>query len=98
MGWFEKLKKRWNVTGKQVILILLVFALTGTTIALLKNPVIHFFTGGGEKSTLFSIIYFILFFPVYILFLMAYGYLFGMGEFFKAFAKKSLGRFRRKKE
>ena len=96
MGWFEKLKNRWRVTGKQLILILLVFALTGSTIAFLKKPVVAFFTG-GEKSVLFSVIYFILIFPIYILFLMAYGYLFGMSEFFKKFAKKSVSRFRKKR-
>ncbi|MFB0961602.1 MAG: diacylglyceryl transferase [Flavobacteriales bacterium] len=96
MGWFEKLQNRWGVTGKQVILILLVFALTGSTIAFLKKPVVAFFTG-GEKSVLFSVIYFILIFPIYILFLMAYGYLFGMSEFFKKFAKKSVSRFRKKR-
>ena len=97
MAWFEKLQQRWGVTGKQVILILIVFALTGSTIAFLKKPVVEFFTG-GEKSVLFSVIYFILIFPVYILFLMAYGYLFGMSEFFKKFARKSLSRFNRKKK
>ncbi|HCY46914.1 MAG TPA: prolipoprotein diacylglyceryl transferase [Flavobacteriales bacterium] len=96
MGWFEKLQNRWGVTGKQVILILIVFALTGSTIAFLKKPVVAFFTG-GEKSVLFSVIYFILIFPVYILFLMAYGYLFGMYDFFKGFAKKSVSRFRKKR-
>lgn len=95
ISWFEKLKNRWKVTGKQVILILLVFALTGSTIAFLKKPVVTFFTG-GEKSVLFSVIYFILIFPVYILFLLAYGYLFGMYDFFKEFAKKSISRFRKK--
>lgn len=96
MAWIENLKVRWGVTGKQVILILVVFALTGTTIAFLKKPVVEFFTG-GEKSILFSVIYFILIFPVYILFLLAYGYLFGMYDFFKGFAKKSLARFKKKK-
>jgi len=96
MSWINKLEKRWGVTGKQVILILVVFALTGTTVMLLKTPVINLFTG-GEKSTLFSILYYILIFPVYILILVGYGYLLGMGEFFKSFAKESLSRFKRKK-
>jgi hypothetical protein len=56
MGWFEKLQNRWGVTGKQVILILIVFALTGSTIAFLKKPVVAFFTG-GEKSVLFSVFF-----------------------------------------
>lgn len=96
MGWFDRLKHKWGVSAKQLVLILVVFALTGSTIAILKKPVVEFFAG-EEKSLLFSIIYFILIFPIYILFLVIYGYIFGMYDFFKAFAKKSISRFRRNK-
>jgi len=96
MKWFSRLQEKWGVSAKQLVIILLVFACTGTTIYFLKKPVVAFFTGGGEKSTLFSVIYFILIFPIYIVFLMFYGWIFGQYEFFKAFAKKSLSRFRKK--
>ncbi len=96
MNWFNKLQEKWGVTAKQLVIILIVFAFTGSTIAFLKKPVVEFFTG-GEKSVLFSVIYFILIFPIYIIFLMFYGWVFGQYEFFKGFAKKSLSRFKKKK-
>jgi len=73
LSWFHKLQEKWGVSAKQLIIILIVFACTGTTIAFLKKPVVNFFTG-GEKSLLFSVIYFILIFPIYIIFLMFYGW------------------------
>ncbi len=96
MGWFDNLQKRWGVSAQQVVIILVVFALTGTTIALLKKPVVEFITG-GEKSVVFSVVYFILIFPIYILFLLFYGFLFGQYGFFKAFALKTLNRFKKKR-
>jgi hypothetical protein len=37
--WFERLKKKWNVTGTQLVLILCVFAITGTTTAYITRMI-----------------------------------------------------------
>ena len=91
----QKLQDRWGVSAGRVLIILLVFALTGTTIMFLKKPVVAFFTG-GEQSLGFTIAYFILILPIYNVFLLIYGFLFGQFSFFWEYEKKFFRRmFRR---
>ena len=91
-AWVRKLQKRWNVSVAQVFIILLVFACTGFTIMFLKRPIVGFFTGGGEPTLLFSVLYYLLILPVYNLFLLFYGFIFGQFEFFWAFEKRMFRR------
>lgn len=91
-GWVGKLQKRWGVSASQVFIILIVFACTGTTVMLLKKPIVAFFVGDGEKSILFSIIYYILILPVYNIILLIYGFIFGQFKFFWNFEKRMLKR------
>jgi len=97
VGWVEKLQKRWGVSASQVFIILLVFACTGFSVMFLKKPIISFFTEGGEKSFLFSVIYYILILPVYNLILLIYGFIFGQFKFFWNFEKRMLQRILGKK-
>src|SRR5687768_2584470 len=90
--WIEKLKTRWNVkSAGQVIIILIVFACTGFSVMFLK-PVITDFLYHGEKSTLFSILYWVLILPIYNLLLLFYGFIFGQFKFFWEFEKRFFGR------
>ena len=91
-AWIEKLKTRWNVkSGFQVVIILIVFACTGFTVMFIKPVIMDLlFTDG--KSTIFSILYWILIFPVYNLFLLFYGFIFGQFQFFWEFEKRFFGR------
>ncbi|MEZ4788677.1 MAG: DUF6787 family protein [Flavobacteriales bacterium] len=75
-----------------MIVILLVFACTGTTVLLLKRPVVAYFAGDGERSMLFSLLYYLLILPVYNVLLLLYGALFGQFRFFWAFEKRFFGR------
>ncbi|HRJ28854.1 MAG TPA: prolipoprotein diacylglyceryl transferase [Cyclobacteriaceae bacterium] len=96
--WIEKLKSRWNLksTG-QVVLVLIVFACTGTTVLLLKRPLFAYWFPDGEKPLWASITYFILILPVYNVFLLFYGFVFGQFRFFWEFEKRFFTRmFRRK--
>ena len=89
----EKLKERWNLDSiKQVLIVLLVFALTGTTILLIKKPLLLMAFPDGEHPLWFSIAYFILILPVYNLVLLLYGGLLGQFKFFWEFEKKFLRR------
>lgn len=97
IGWVNKLQKRWDVSASQVLIILLVFACTGFTVMFLKRPVVGFFMEGGEKSLLFSVIYYILILPVYNIILLIYGFIFGQFRFFLEFEKKMLRRIAGKK-
>src|SRR3989337_3250759 len=96
-GLIEKLKNRWNVrSAGQVIVILIVFACTGFSVMFLK-PVITDLLYGEEKSTLFSILYWVLIFPIYNLLLLFYGFIFGQFRFFWDFEKRFFGRIFQKK-
>ena len=97
-GWFKRLGERWNVGPVQVVLILLVFTCTGFTVMFLKRPIVALFTEQGEQPLLFSILYYILIFPVYNLILLIYGALFGQFRFFWAFEKRFFKRLFSKKK
>jgi len=81
----------------EVLVILLVFALTGTTIVFLKKPVIHLFTNGENPSWVFTTLYYILILPVYNVILLFYGFLFRKFSFFWEFEKKMFKRFSKDK-
>ncbi|WP_333875977.1 DUF6787 family protein [Flavobacterium sp.] len=86
-------KERWNIKSNwQVFVILVVFAVTGSTAAYLSKPILALF--GIEKGTVSNWIYYplyiILIFPVYQVLLVSFGFLFGQFTFFWAFEKKML--------
>jgi hypothetical protein len=91
VAWLEKLRIRWNVesTGK-VWLILLVFALTGTSIMLLRRLLKAEFEWASEAWFTYSYYWFIL--PIYNLVLLFYGALFGQFTFFWNFEKRFFSR------
>ncbi len=82
MNWLRNLQFRWKVRSVfQVLIILIVFALTGTTVAYLMKPVLRFFF--GESVPIWArILYVIFILPVYNIFLLLYGFLFGQFYFF----------------
>ncbi|MEQ8711467.1 MAG: prolipoprotein diacylglyceryl transferase, partial [Cyclobacteriaceae bacterium] len=78
----EKLQQRWGLKSiTQVVLVLIAFAATGTTVMLLKRPIVGLFTENGEQPLLFTILYYLLILPVYNVILLAYGLLFGQFDF-----------------
>lgn len=86
-------KQRWNITSNwQVFVILVVFAVTGSTSALLSKPILEFI--GITKDTvslwIYYPLYIILIFPVYQVLLVSFGFIFGQFKFFWAFEKKML--------
>ena len=94
--WFQRLQERWGVDARRAAIILLVFICTGFTIMFLKHPVVKWFVGDGEQSLTFSILYYVLILPVYNVFLLLYGALFGQFTFFLAFEKRLLKKIFRK--
>lgn len=86
-------KQRWNIDSNwQVFVILVVFAVTGSTSAVLSKPILEFI--GITKDTVSGWIYYplyiILIFPVYQVLLVSFGFIFGQFKFFWAFEKKML--------
>jgi hypothetical protein len=84
-GFLQRLQAKWQLKSlTQVLLVLLVFACTGTTILFIKNPILAFFgIERGEGQGLFNTIaYLLLVLPLYQLLLLAYGFVFGQFRFF----------------
>jgi len=94
----EKLQSRWKLKSAfQVVVVLIVFACTGFTVLFLKEPVLSFLLPSEEKSTLFTILYYVFIFPIYNIILLAYGFVFGQLTFFWEFEKKMWNRMTGKK-
>jgi hypothetical protein len=92
-SWSDKLKNRWHVKNTwQVVVILIVFACTGFTVLLIKKPLFNYWFPEGEKPLWASTAYWILIFPVYNVFLLAYGFIFGQFKFFWEFEKRFFKR------
>ena len=81
---FEKLKRKWNITGNaQLIAILVVFSLAGMAITQVRKPLFHVF--GIEQATPFwikTVVYLASIFPLYQVFLLLFGTLLGQFRFF----------------
>ena len=91
-NWIIKLQDRWHVRSAwQVVIILVVFACTGFTVMFIK-PVITEWLFHENHPGWFSILYWILILPIYNLFLLFYGFVFGQFKFFWAFEKRFFGR------
>jgi hypothetical protein len=92
-GFLQRLQTKWQLKSlTQVLLVLLVFACTGTTILFIKNPILTFFgieRGGGFMNTL---AYLLLVLPLYQIMLLIYGFIFGQFRFFWEKEKKLVQR------
>ncbi|WP_373056296.1 DUF6787 family protein [Zunongwangia sp. H14] len=91
----KKLKARWGITSNwQVLVIFVVFALTGSTAAKLAGPVVAFI--GLDREAAHWLLYWSLrvfiIFPIYQVLLVCFGWIFGQFSFFWAFEKKMLTR------
>ena len=87
----RKLKERWKVKSLlDVVIILIVFALTGTSIMLLRRVLVNHFEWAQEKWFTYS--YYWLIIPFYNVVLLAYGFVFGKFTFFWNFEKKTFKR------
>ena len=88
-----RFKERWNIKSNwQVFVILVVFAVTGSSSALLSKPVLELFgiVKGDVSNWLYYPLYLILIFPIYQVLLVSFGFIFGQFTFFWAFEKKML--------
>ncbi len=91
----NKLKERWGIDSNfQLVIIFIVFAITGSSATKLAAPVCEFF-GIYKKTSPWYIYWSVriaLIFPIYQLLLVSFGWLFGQFQFFWAFEKKMLTR------
>jgi hypothetical protein len=88
----ENLKKRWKITSNlQLTIIFIVFAITGSTSAMISKPLCHYL-GISELSLGFWFIptKLILILVLYQFLLVSIGFVFGQFQFFWNFEKKML--------
>lgn len=95
MNTIQKLKKRWGIhSTPQIIVICIVFALTGLCSAKLAAPLTELI--GLHKETVSGWVYWpvriLLIFPLYQMLLVFFGWIFGQFSFFWKFEKKMLKR------
>ena len=88
----EKLKQRWGIDSNfQILVIFIVFAVTGSTAIKLVAPITGFIGLDRETTNawLYWTIRILLIFPTYQVLLVAFGWLFGQFKFFWNFEKKN---------
>ncbi|WP_395044817.1 DUF6787 family protein [Flavobacterium sp.] len=86
-------KQRWNITSNwHVFVILVVFAITGSTSAIIAKPILAFFgiAKDNVSNWIYYPLYIFLIFPVYQILLVTFGFIFGQFKFFWEFEKKML--------
>ncbi|MEJ6748543.1 MAG: diacylglyceryl transferase [Flavobacteriales bacterium] len=99
----KRLKEKWGITSNfQIIIILLVFSITGSIAVIIAKPVL-ILVGLDKESIslwLFWPIRIFIIFPIYQVLIVIIGAFFGQFQFFWAFEKKMLARlgFKRFKE
>ena len=95
MEWMNKLKLKWGIESNfQIILILIVFAITGSLSLVVSDPILQFI-GLSKDSVnpwIFTPLRLIIVFPVYQVLILIVGFLFGQFKFFWQFEKKMLIR------
>ena len=91
----DKLKQRWGIKHNwEIIIILIVFSVTGSSAALLAKPVVEFI-GISKETTAWYIFWpirIVLMFVIYQILLVTYGWIFGQFNFFWKMEKKMLSR------
>ena len=91
----NKLKEKWGITSNfQIIIILVVFSITGSVAVWIAKPVLNLV--GLDKEIvspwLFWPIRIFIIFPIYQILIVIIGTLFGQFKFFWSFEKKMLVR------
>lgn len=91
----NKLKERWGIESNlQIAIIIMVFAITGSTATYIGKPILGFLNITPE--TFSSVVYWtlriVILFIMYQCLLVFFGWLFGQYAFFWNFEKKMLSR------
>ncbi len=89
----NNLKKHWGLQSNyQLFIVILVFAITGSTSAMVTRPLMIWL--GIVKIDFHFLIYFCIYFiiitPIYLILLVFFGFIFGQFHFFWAFEKRFL--------
>jgi hypothetical protein len=91
----SSLKERWGITSNwQILIILFVFSITGSSSLFVAKPIIKFIgiTKENLNTTVYWILYVLISFIFYQIMLVFFGWLFGQFKFFWNMEKKMLSR------
>ncbi|MEC3907404.1 DUF6787 family protein [Tamlana sp. 2201CG12-4] len=91
----KKLKERWGIEHNwQIIIIMIVFAITGSTASYIGKPILNYLDITTENLGGFGYwsIRILVLFVMYQIMLVCFGWLFGQYKFFWNFEKKMLRR------
>lgn len=91
ISWGQRLQQKWGVTPVGVLIILVVFALTGTTVVYIVGPIMKWVYPTDQRGVLYWTLRMAIMLPVYQVVLLAYGTLFGQFGFFWE-KEKAVGR------
>lgn len=88
----KKLKERWGIKSNfQILIIIVVFAITGSTSAYISGPLTEYLIGDTNINSFFKIIIRIIFLtPIYQVLLLFFGFIFFQFNFFFQFVKRFL--------
>lgn len=91
----NKLKKRWNIKSNfQLVLILLVFSVSGSATLVVRKAVFQWIGITGDTTLWITIpLYLLIIFPAYQILFLIIGTLFGQFRFAWEFEKKVFSRF-----
>ena len=92
-AWIEKLKTKWKLkSALQVILVLITFICTGTTVLFIKKPFQQLVGIDQLQGWVKTVIYLLAILPIYNVILLIYGFIFGQFKFFWEFEKRFFRR------
>jgi uncharacterized membrane-anchored protein len=93
-SFLQKLQSKWNLKSlRQVVLVLIVFALTGFTILFIKKPIFDYLGISMERGGFWkTVLYLLLVLPLYQIILLMWGFVFGQFSFFWEKEKQFLRR------
>lgn len=89
----KRLKQKWGITSNlQLSVILIVFAITGTSAARISKFFMEVLNLTREDLgfAIYYVLFLVLVLPLYPFILMAFGWLFGQSQFFFPFGRKLL--------
>lgn len=94
-SWKERLKTKWGVKRDfDFVIIMIVFAITGSTSAYLGKPALAIVGIGADTAWYVKLpVYLIVITPIYQVLLLAIGTVFGQFTFFWNFEKRTFFRF-----
>jgi len=100
MGYFKKLKEKWDVKSNfQFLIIFIVFGITGSSSVVLAKPIMEvlgilpvYFEDIFLGNVVYWMLRILVIFPVYQILLLLFGTLFFQFKFFWNFEKKILSR------